>query len=161
MKTILIALLFSITVFAQDGYNQTPEFYAQIQRETNNLEDWQMRDLTNHLVSKMDVSYSYVKTLRKDNGTVITYELLTLESEWSSRNNATGLIFWFDADNTLQKIQGQLIAIIDIWRRWFLCSSENEIMNNYKYRLLVSQEINLHYQLAESGFWEIQNRSKN
>jgi hypothetical protein len=149
-------------LLAQDGYNQTEDYYKEIYNKTHNITQYEARLLIGELVSNLDLHYGYIKSQASENSVSILYQLVTESAVYSSRLNETNLVFWFSKDYTLQKIQGEKSTMFQLWNEFFFKGNSNykQIENNYKYRLIVSKSLNLHYQLVKNEFWVIEDRSK-
>lgn len=164
MKNLLIifcTIFISLIASAQDGLNQSLEYYNKVLNNTTNLSQSKAIQLCIDLTENLEYQYGFVKQRSDDNGILVVFQLVEVY-DITYRGNKN-LSIWFSNDYTIKKIQGNKETIISIWQYLFLNNATiKDIEDSYKYKILKSYNVDIHYQIEDKDyFWIIRNRNLN
>lgn len=169
--SILILILAGFTSFAQDGLNQTPNYYQQIKSDLIGIDVDKVVQFAINVTEGLEHNYVYHRRVITDRRLTVIYKPLDEANEDLNLTFSVNVesanedLFAEKAD--VLKITGSKETLIDIWINLFLKSATKEqVINEVRFRVLRDEVsflnpngTGLHYWLVINGnYATIQNR---
>lgn len=175
MKRIIftiILILAALASYSQDGFNQTEQYYNEIEKSVIGIDTDQAVQFALDITENMEEQYSYLRRIATPYKLTVIYQLSSITDINYRRGDNLTLVFKVNeasanedlfADKAdVLKITGNRSAIIPIWISFFLKNAtEKQVLENYKYRVLLNPNNGFHFRLINKGkYWIIENRSR-